>query len=332
MTRFKLVLKFLGIVIAVYILFAFIQPSPDYSYKPVKLEEDFDTYYKKELAESRARGVKPGNEEKLIRYGKKTSIAFIYFHGYSASRAEGEYVVDRLARRYRANTYYVILPGHGADKEHHRKVKFDAYLQHAETALQMMPKLGDDVYIVATSMGGLISTYLAGKYNKIVKGVIMFSPFYEFANSTAQLLYLPGGNKLAQMIQGKTTKWNDKPDDIYDPAMKNHWITEKYVSALANIVALRRLFANEETWRKVKQPLLMMYYYKDEQNEDDVASVSAMVEAFKYMGQNSLSKAVPVVRGDHILASSLADTDKEIVMKETTAFINAVNRQLRSSQ
>ncbi|MEO1224073.1 MAG: hypothetical protein AAFX92_07575, partial [Pseudomonadota bacterium] len=43
----------------------------------------------------------------------------LYIHGFGASRGEGEYVFDRVAEKYRANTYYMRLPGHGTNKEDH---------------------------------------------------------------------------------------------------------------------------------------------------------------------------------------------------------------------
>lgn len=80
------------IILAVAIVYAGIYfiTFPRYSYMPKKLPGDFEEFYREKLALSRRDGVKPGNEEKLLRAAPgKTPIAVLYIHGFTASKTEG---------------------------------------------------------------------------------------------------------------------------------------------------------------------------------------------------------------------------------------------------
>ena len=132
-------MAFLLVVIAFWVWMA---RAPHYEYVQNDLPADFETFYQQKLAESAAKKARPGNEEKLIRFAPKTNIAFLYIHGFTASRAEGEYVMDSIANLYQANTYYLRLPGHGTNKEDHAATKFSDYLTTGMDALQMVQQLG----------------------------------------------------------------------------------------------------------------------------------------------------------------------------------------------
>lgn len=132
-----------------------ILPSPDYTYTPGPLPASFDEFLGNKLKQSADAGTLPGCEERLVRFAPgQTELAFLYIHGFGASRAEGEASLDPIAARLKANTYYLRLPGHGTNKEDHARAKYTDYLDTAEEALQMMPQLGKKIIVVGTSMGG----------------------------------------------------------------------------------------------------------------------------------------------------------------------------------
>jgi hypothetical protein len=45
-----------------------------------------------------------------------------------------------------------------------------------------------------------------------------------------------------------------------------------------------------EVFEKIKVPVLMLYYYKDEENQDKVVSVEAMLKAFDELGTPAVFK------------------------------------------
>lgn len=92
------------------------------------------------------------------------------------SRAEGEEVMDRVARREGANIYYLRIPGHGTNIDDLARYSYRDFLDTSIEALMMMPRLGERAVVAGTSMGGTIATWLAAHYPEKVDGLILCPP------------------------------------------------------------------------------------------------------------------------------------------------------------
>jgi pimeloyl-ACP methyl ester carboxylesterase len=291
----------------------------------------FDDFYKLKLTQSKEKNVRPGNEEKLIRKSPgKTPIAILYIHGFSASRAEGEEVVDKLADTFSANTYYLRHPGHGTTPEDHRDRVFYDYLEEGRIALKMTKLLGDKVIVIGTSMGGLVATYLAAEYPEDVTGLILASPFYDFNDKTSRILNLYGGMGFTHLLFGKKRdvsyeKWKPEMKQLSSPDYDNYWTTKQYYEALLPLNDLRRAVSNEDTFSKVMAPTLMMYYYKNDKEKDKTASVDKMLNAYQLFASTkqsgSINKLVKIENGAHVLLSKYIKIDKKIATIEMEGFI-----------
>jgi pimeloyl-ACP methyl ester carboxylesterase len=303
------------------------------SYKPGASPEftSFDDFYKLKLSKSKEMNVRPGNEEKLIRKSPgKTPIAILYIHGFGASRAEGEEVVDKLADTFQANTYYLRHPGHGTTSEDHRDRMYYDYLEEGRITLKMMKLLGDKVIIVGTSMGGLVATYLASRYPEDVNGLILASPFYDFEDKTSRILNFYGGVSLTHMLFGKIrdisyNKWKPEIQKLSTPEYDNFWTTKQYFEALIPLNDLRRAVSTDETYKTIQTPALLMYYYKNEVEKDRAASVKMMINVFNEFPSTkqpgSLNKLVNIENGNHILLSKYINIDKKLVTFEMETFV-----------
>jgi len=320
---------FVGLAVAIL-------PLPKYTYKETPLPATFEEFLAQKQKLSADAHARSGNEERLVRYATgQSEIAFLYIHGFGASRAEGEEVLDRVAAQFRANTYYVRLPGHGTNKEDQAKVNFSDYLDAGEEALRMMPLIGKRVIVVGTSMGALIATNLAAEHPDRVNGLIIASPFFGFYRTDANITGYPGGTMLAEMIGGgKIRDVRKKPGDTTDSRIDgydNYWYDVQYYSALRSLGQLRRAVANSGTYGRVTSPVLMLYYYKDEEHQDSAASVSAMMSAFHQFGQFSkpspLNRSAAIADGDHILLSKWVVSDKAPAEKEIVRFVKDLQAQ-----
>ncbi|AOP34872.1 hypothetical protein A0128_14060 [Leptospira tipperaryensis] len=311
---------------ALFLVVTFYAEIPKYEYKPTTLHSDFDSYYKEKLQISLSKKARPGNEEKLVRYSPgKTEIAILYIHGFGASRAEGEEVTDKLAKDLKANLYYLRLPGHGTNLEDHRDTGFDQILQDAETAFLESEKLGKKTVLIGTSMGGLISTYLAAKYPDRVHVLILASPFYDFTNPFGGLYQFSWGKEFGHLLLGKIRKSTE--EQKRDPASA-FWYRDQYLAAVQNVSDLREFVLNSDPFSKITSPVLMFYYFKNDQEQDKSASVKSMLNAFDKIQKNgkasSFNKAVRLEKGDHVLFSKYMVSDKETILKETEEFIRKV--------
>lgn len=81
-----------------------------------------------------------------------------------------------------------------------------------------------------------------------------------------------------------------------------------------------------ETFKKVKQPVLMLYYYKDEQHQDIVVKVSAMKKMFDELGTPaSLKREIAMPNtGDHVIGSPFKSHDAMGVQNEIGKFLEEV--------
>lgn len=317
----------LAVVIVLLAFWVWMARAPHYEYVQSDLPADFETFYQQKLAESAAKKARPGNEEKLIRFAPRTNIAFLYIHGFTASRAEGEYVMDSIANLYQANTYYLRLPGHGTNKEDHAAAKFSDYLNTGMDALQMVQQLGDTVIVVGVSMGGLVATWLTSQRPDLVDALVLSSPFYDYAPTLGNALKVPGALRVLRWVQGeerdmgRTDEWRKRIRDGYD----DHWYPEQLMKSLQSLEDLRNFAANDKVFEKVSPPVLMLYYYKDEAHQDGAAKVSAMLEAYgKFESTRSndpRNKSVAIPDGEHVMMSQFVICNQAPVFQELQAFV-----------
>lgn len=294
----------------------------DYNFDSSQKFENFESFYQNELEISKKENVRPENEELLIRYSdEKTPIAIIYIHGFGASRKEGDEVTNRLAEYFGANTYYLRLPGHGTNIEDHVQTDFTKYLQDAEASLIQAKELGHKTVLIGTSMGGFISTYLAAKHPELVDSLILASPFYDFADPSAHLYRFHWGKSFINAVMGEIRVSKKDPKD----ESGKYWYMDQYYAAIQNILNLKRYIDHNDPYSKIKSPVLLMYYYKSEREQDFTASVPAMLKVYDKIQSgtdaNPKNKLLKVEGGAHVLLSKYVKTDKPFIEKEMIEFI-----------
>ena len=81
-----------------------------------------------------------------------------------------------------------------------------------------------------------------------------------------------------------------------------------------------------ELFRQVRQPLLMLYYYRDEANQDKVVKVTAMKRMYDLVSTPpalKMEKAIPMA-GDHVIGSYVKSGDIQSVEKAIDSFATGV--------
>lgn len=276
--------------------------------------------------EANADGLKPGNEAQIVwadSTRQKTPVAFVYIHGFSASREEGAPVHTNLAKHFGANLYLARLAEHGVatGDTTMKNLTADALINSAEEALAIARQLGDEVVIIGTSMGGALTTYLASKHTDL-KAIVLYSPCIKIYDDNAQLLDDPWGLQIARQVAGGNNQ-------TYPP--KNE-LQPKFWSMnyrLEGVVALQNMLTHtmtEETFGRIACPTFLAYYYKDEENQDKVVSVPAMLDMFeKISTPTDKKKAMPFPEtGNHVIASYVMSDDWQTVQEETIRFLEEV--------
>lgn len=283
-----------------------------------------ETYIAAKEAQHR---VKPDNEARVVWYNdsakKKTEYSIVYLHGYSASQGEGDPVHRAISKKFGCNLFLARLDGHGIDTtEPMANMTVDRYWESAKEALAIGRKIGNKVILMGTSTGASQALQLAGVFPKEIDALLMLSPNIEIYNDKAYLLNNPWGLKVAEMVTG--SDHNVAKDDR--PVYKQYWHYRYPFISTAELQEMLETSMVPETFKKVTQPALMLYYYKDSLNQDNVVRVDKMLEMF-----DQLSTPAPLKRkqampntGDHVIASYIKSKDVEGVQKEIEKYMMEV--------
>ena len=273
--------------------------------------------------------LKPDNEARIVWANdsarQKTNYAIVYLHGFSASQAEGEPVHRDLARRFGCNLYLSRLAEHGIDTVD-AMVNFtvDKYWESAKEALATGRQLGDTVILMGCSTGASLALKLAAEYPEI-HALILLSPNIAINDPNAWLLNNPWGLHIARMVLG--SKYVDSKKDTRD-VYKQYWYNHYRLEAAVALEELLESAMVKGTFTRVKQPTLMLYYYKDEVHQDSTVKVKAMQEMFSQLGtpaDQKRSLAMPAT-GDHVIGSYIRSKDVEGVKRECERFLREIVR------
>lgn len=318
-----------GILIVLIIAFL-LGPSPAKPTLQVSIPEVpadlqlLETSIKK--SEQSNQNIRPDNQSRIIWYDsipQRTEYSIVYLPGFTASWAEGEPVHRQLAQRYGCNLYLPRLHAHGLkDKDAMLAFDADSLLASAAEALAVGKQLGEKVVLMSTSTGGTLSLLLAGA-DPDIAGIIAYSPNIAIANDAAFLLNGPWGIQIARQVYGGDYRSYEAAPDY-----SRYWNTTYRLEALVELQSLLEYGMTPAAFAQIDQPFFLGYYYKNEEEQDDVVSVAAMQEMFQQIATpDSLKREVAFSEvGDHILASYLKSKDLEAVRNATFSFVEEVLR------
>jgi len=266
--------------------------------------------------------IKDNNEAKIIWADSShqvTEYAIVYLHGFSASQMEGDPVHRNIAKQFKCNLYLARLAEHGlTGSDAMLNLTAENLWVSAKEAYAIGKKIGKKVILMSTSTGGTLSLKLAANFPEIA-GLILYSPNIEINNPSAFLLNDPWGLQIARMVQG--SKFNNVAYTHKD--FPKYWNPHYRLEATVALENLIEATMNEQLFKKIIQPCLVLYYYKDDAHQDKVVKAAATQRMFTQISTpNHLKviKAMPKTE-NHVLASPLVSKDAEGVQRETIKFI-----------
>lgn len=278
-------------------------------------------------SEKAVRNLKPDNEARIVwadtSKKEKTKISILYLHGFSASQAEGDPVHRDLAKKYNANLYLARLAEHGIDDGDSTMINLNAekYEESAEKALAIAEKLGDEVVVIGTSAGGALTLFLASRHPEI-KAIILYSPCVALYDKGASILDNHWGLQIGRQVKkGPVARFKPASD-----AHANYWAMEYRLEALVALQDLVTHTMKPEVFKKIKCPVFLAYYYKDEEHQDKTVSIPAMLKMYDQLGTSAELKrkmAFPET-GAHVIASWIRSKDWQSVEAETDKFLQEI--------
>ena len=322
-------LKWLAIIAAILGVIYLLGPNPStptYTNELPTVPADaiaLENYIKANEAKHKLR---PNNEARIIwandSLKTKTEYAIVYIHGFSASQEEGAPVHMNIAKKFGCNMYLSRLAEHGIDTtEQLVNLTAEKYWNSVKEAYAIGKQLGNKVILVGTSTGGTNALHLASVYPEI-NALILLSPNIQIFDDNAWIANNPWGLQMGKLITGSEYI---TPKDSR-PIFKQYWNYHFRLESVANLQEYLETTMLPETFQKVKQPTLMLYYYRDEIHQDSVVKVSAMKKMFEQLGTPSelkREKAMPNT-GDHVIGSYIKSGDYQGVEAEITKYMMEV--------
>ena len=269
--------------------------------------------------------IKPNNQAKIIWADSsktQTEYAIVYLHGFSASQMEGDPVHQNIAKQFHCNLYLARLAEHGIDTtEDLMNLTAEKYWESAKMAYAIGKQIGKKVILMGTSTGGTLALQLAATYPEIA-GLILYSPNIEVFNPSAPLLDNPWGLQIGRAV----LKSNYVDIKYKDSAYPKYWNSHYRIEAVVNLQNLLEATMTEATFKKINQPTLALYYYKDEAHQDNVVKVSAiqkMMQQIATPANLKMEMAIPNT-GNHVIASPIVSNDIVSVEKATAKFMKDI--------
>jgi esterase/lipase len=266
--------------------------------------------------------IKPNNQAKIIwadSSKSQTEYALVYLHGFSASQMEGDPVHQNIAKQFNCNLYLARLAEHGIDTtEDLMNLTADQYWESAKLAYAIGKQIGKKVILMSTSTGGTLALQLASVYPEIA-GLILYSPNIEVFNPSAPLLDNPWGLQIGRAV----LKSNYVDIKYKDSAYPKYWNSHYRIEGVVALQNLLEATMTEATFKKIHQPTLALYYYKDEAHQDNVVKVTAiqkMMQQIATPANLKMEMAIPNA-GNHVIASPIVSNDVVSVEKATSKFM-----------
>lgn len=299
------------------------RPKYSLSLPVVPQSTQLDSYL---VQHEKAFDVKPENEARVIWYDsakRKTPYSIVYLHGFSASQEEGDPVHTDIAKAFGCNLYLARLAEHGLNDTVNALKEFtaDKFWESCKEAYAIGKQLGDRVIIASTSTGGTGALKLAATYPEIA-GLVLMSPNIAINDPNAWLLNNPWGKQIAKLVKGGSYIYSSNQT----PEYKKYWNSKYRIESAVQLEEMLETSMNKKTFAQVKQPLLLLYYYADEDHQDKVVSVKAMKKMFEQVATPADKKQQFAIPGaqNHVLGSHVISKDIPSVEKHITEFLTGV--------
>jgi pimeloyl-ACP methyl ester carboxylesterase len=324
--------KWLLAIIIIVVVVYFLGPAPSTpKYSPEMptvpaIANDLENYIKTNEAQHK---LKPDNEARIIWQNdstkQKTEYAIVYLHGFGSSQAEGEPVHRNIAKEFGCNLFLSRLADQGIDTVD-AMINFtvDEYWETAKQALAIGKQLGKKIILMTTSTGGTLALKLAADYPSDVAAIILMSPNIAINDPNAWLLNNHWGLQIARLVL-KSDYIDSKDTGVL---YKQYWYSHYRAEAASQLEELLETTMNKNTFEKVTQPTLLLYYFKDNIHQDSVVKVSSMLTMFDELATaDSLKRkqAIPDA-GNHVIGSYIRSHAVEDVQKQIEKFFVDVLR------
>ena len=144
-------------------------------------------------------------------------LRYLCTHGFCSSARE----FDQLRPLLPYESIAITLPGHGTEPGHLSYVQWQDWTRHTTTSVNA---IHDDVILIGSSMGSLVSAYVAAQGDERVVGLVMVAPYVfsndrrsQFTNAIRPFRYLPNvkNRRIRNFTEHPETNYSEFPVHAY---------------------------------------------------------------------------------------------------------------------
>ena len=314
----------LGIIVLLILGGFFLGPQPEFEQvnwvpDPTQFDiREIDAYLAKK--ESEIEHLKVDNHARIIwadSSRKKTEYSIVYIHGFTASQGEGYPMHLNIADSIGANLFLARLPEHGVSNlDAMKTLTPQALVESAKEAIAVGKSIGKKVLVMSCSTGGTLSIYLAAG-DPSLAGLILLSPNIALRSKAASLVTGPWGKQLAYQIIG------EHRDMRTFQKVPEYWTNHHHTNGLIALQNLMNQTMTDDVFSRISMPVYCGYFYKNEDIQDPVVSVEAMLDfksTIKTAEDDMEFEAFET--GDHVLGSIYKNEGWKDVQNEVLDFIH----------
>jgi esterase/lipase len=323
----KMILRFLLLLILALVLAYLMGPKPP---RPKltnllpSVPSDLNQLENQIREREKSFKLKPDNEARFIWANDSlkapTEFALLYLHGFSACWYEGYPVNVDFARHFGCNAYFPRMASHGIDTTDALvDMTPERLWESAKEALVIARQIGRKVVIISSSTGGTLSLKLAAEYPELVFGLILYSPNIAINNSKAWMLSRPWGLQFSR--QSYKSNYRVVSEDTGSKECY-YWNCKYRLEAVVYLQQLLEATMRKDVFQRVKVPVFLGYYYKDEQHQDKTVRVDAALKMFDQLGtQDGMKQKIAFPEaGDHLIACEMYSKSLNEVRQATFSF------------
>lgn len=234
-----IVLLLLAISVLVYAFGPRVAVDTTIRFDPAAIGADPESYLARQ--EAAVANIRGGLQKEILWANadhRRTPLSVVYIHGFSASKGEVRPLPDLVAVRLGANLFYTRLTGQGQDGAAMATASVNAWINDYEEALAIGRSIGERVVVIATSTGASLAVWAATQpdASEGVAAIALISPNFGIRAKGAQMLTMPWGRQIAQLVAGK--------EHAFEPRNALHekfWTTRYPIGATLPMQAITEL-------------------------------------------------------------------------------------------
>jgi len=298
-------------------------PTPEYSTEFPQYPEDLRRLENKIKASEDLFSTREDNQARIFWQDstpKQTEYSIVYLHGFAGSYQDGYPVNVNIADTLHANIYLARWSGHGLVPPHSlNDFTPDNAWTSAKEALAIGKRIGKKVIIMSTSTGGTLALKLAATYPDSVYAMINMGPNVEDDQPGTFVLNSHWGYEIAKLISLGSNKKIEHEQEI----ARHYWDTIYPSKALVDLQVLVETTMTPETFKKVKSPVLTLFYKKNAFEKDEHVEVSVYPEVYEQLSTPSYLKKLVALKTPetHFVGSEIKSKDTEIVEEQIVKFL-----------